>query len=1260
MRWARWRLALALAATLGVVGLGSGGPGGARRTARAQDAPPARHIVYLPIVAPPQPAVAPLRLDHPRGFYDAPFQLALASDTPGVVIRYTTDGTPPSETHGEAYGGPIPVATTTTLRAVATRPGYTPSAIETHTFIFVQAVLRQPDQPDPARYPAAWGRYPEGRLAGTLVGVDYGMDPEVTEHPLYRDSLPGDLKAVPSLSLLTTPDDMFAAPGIFGEGEGIYAYPMEEGSEWERPASVELLYPDGRPGFQIDGGVRIAGQWSRKPDVTAKHSFSLRFRKRYGAAHLEYPLFADTSVDHFDTLRLRAGQADSFHYWPLKAQYLHDQWGRDTERDMGWLSTHGRFVHLYINGLYWGLYNLTEEVTAAFAAAHLGGDEDDYDVIKGEEKQESDGQGGTRPVPSYAVEDGDAAAFDALLAIPKAGPAAEPALYDQMAAVLDLPRFIDHTLIEIYGANDDWVNKNWRAIRRRGPGERFQLMAWDIERMTQLRELSAECGSTTKPACGNIAETDGVMGLHGWLKGNPDYRLAFADRAQRHLSQGGALSPERAGARYSDLAAEIDRAIVGESARWGDVTPGDRAVVEQFDFWHLYWTIAGRGAPQLRDPHWVHERDRLLSEFFPVRTGIVLQQLCDAGLYPPVLAPRLIARASRGKSTLVTMAPDGAGLQCTGAEGEGRLYFTTDGRDPRRPGSGDPALPWSGQPSPGARVYQGPQSITGYRQVQARLAVPRGEGWIWSAMASISVGTPRLALGELMYHPPDGAAEFVELWNLESRPVDLSGATLDGVRATLPAGTVIDAGGRLVLAGDAHAFWRDHPGVPLAATFDGNLSNSGETITLRDAAGQVLAQATYHDDGFWPLSPDGLGWSLVLPDPGANPADPEAWRASSRPGGSPGEADPPPPYAELRINEVLANAALPLEGAVELVNPGSEPAQVGGWFLSDDQKEPRKFRIPAGTTLPPGGFAAFYALDLQSGGGRMPRPTVGPDEAAGAIGAGFALNPEGGRVYLSSADPRGELTGLMRGVSYGPADAGMSFGRHRTSIETVFVAQAVHTFGRDAPDTVDEFRTGTGAPNAGPLVGPVVISEVMYHPRPGGDEFFELENLSDVDVPLYDVQAPMRTWRLSSGVAYPFPLGTAIPRRGRILVVSVEPRWFLANPANAPVPRGALILGPFIGHLGEPEDTLVLTRPGTSPAGNATWIEVDRLHYGSQPPWSELADGQGPSLERRRADDFGDDPVNWLALAPGGTPGGANTVPARIFMPFGVVGGVDW
>src|SRR6185295_18436062 len=121
----------------------------------------------------------------------------------------------------------------------------------------------------------------------------------------------------------------------------------------------------------------------------------------------------------------------------------------------------------------------------------------------------------------------------------------------------------------------------------------------------------------------------------------------------------------------------------------------------------------------------------------------------------------------------------------------------------------------------------------------------------------------------------------------------------------------------------------------------------------------------------------------------------------------------------------------------------------------------------------------------------------------------FALDPTGGQVYLSSGDGNTNLTGYCQGFSFGAQRAGVTFGRYVNSAgERHFVAQSANTL---------------GSANSSPLVGPVVISEIMYRPQDvivGGafyddteDEFIELQNISGVAVELDDPDYPLNTWR---------------------------------------------------------------------------------------------------------------------------------------------------
>src|SRR5262249_22261463 len=158
---------------------------------------------------------------------------------------------------------------------------------------------------------------------------------------------------------------------------------------------------------------------------------------------------------------------------------------------------------------------------------------------------------------------------------------------------------------------------------------------------------------------------------------------------------------------------------------------------------------------------------------------------------------------------------------------------------------------------------------------------------------------------------------------------------------------------------------------------------------------------------------------------------------------------------------------------------------ISGWFLSDDFRTPKKFRIPNGTVLGPGAYVVFNESQFNPGGN------------------GFALSSDGDEVWLFSADGSGHLTGYVHGFAFGAADDGVSFGRYRTTVgEEHFVSQSERTLGTN---------------NASPLVGPLIISEIFYHPPDESgqdnslDEFIELQSIA-ATLPLYDPLRPTNSW----------------------------------------------------------------------------------------------------------------------------------------------------
>ena len=158
-----------------------------------------------------------------------------------------------------------------------------------------------------------------------------------------------------------------------------------------------------------------------------------------------------------------------------------------------------------------------------------------------------------------------------------------------------------------------------------------------------------------------------------------------------------------------------------------------------------------------------------------------------------------------------------------------------------------------------------------------------------------------LVVSEIMYHPvTTSALEFLELYNAGDTPIELAGfRTLD----TDPFGEFVfpeftlQPGAYALLVSDQASFIAEYgPGLApqiIGQWSGGNLSNAGETITLADADGALITSFTYDDAEPWPLTPDGLGPSLVIVDEDGDldPGLGTNWRASTLAGGSPGSRD---------------------------------------------------------------------------------------------------------------------------------------------------------------------------------------------------------------------------------------------------------------------------------------------------------------------------------------------------------------------------------
>lgn len=499
-----------------------------------------------------------------------------------------------------------------------------------------------------------------------------------------------------------------------------------------------------------------------------------------------------------------------------------------------------------------------------------------------------------------------------------------------------------------------------------------------------------------------------------------------------------------------------------------------------------------------------------------------------------------------------------------------------------------------------------------------------------------------LRVTEIMYHaaPLDGhpdidpsQLDFIELRNTGPAALDLRGVRFAGgifFDFATAAVATLGPGARLVLAADTNAFaLRYAAGVPLAGQYTGNLDSAGERLRLEDGYGDKILEFEY--DNAWVRISDGPGFSLAIVDDGLPWSDwelPGSWRANGVLHGTPGAPDPLLPlFPPVLINEILAHTSLPQQDAIELHNAGSVEVDVGGWYLTDDFAEPRKFRLPSPTRIPAGGFVHFTEADFN------PAPGVFPS---------FALSSGGEEVWLFSGDAAGNLTGSVAGFEFGATANGISLGRYENSVGDV-----------DYPALV---ALTLGATNAAPRVGPVVISEIMYHPpdlteadQPAS--YIELANIGTTDVPLADGADAMNAWRLAGAVQFAFPPGTDLPAQERLLVVGFDPATDAAALAafrsRYNVAAAVPVFGPWEGRLGNSDDTVRLEQTEPVGAEEAAYGLVEKVHYLDRDPWPAAADGAGSSLQRNALGAYANDPANWYAAAPNpGLPNTPNAPPA--------------
>jgi len=876
-----------------------------------------------------------VQISHKAGFYDEAFTLTLESPYPDCNILFSFDGSEPATSSTAINAGtwrewPIdptqPILRGQTpayvLRACLVKEGYKPSVSITRTYIFTDQVKTQ-------THPG-W-EWPVGRHNGQRL--DYEMDTAVVNHKNYSPYIDAALRQIPSISIVTDMKHLFDA------GSGIYVNAEKSGRAWERPCSIELIDTCETKGFQINAGIRIRGAASAKQKESVKRAFRFFFRKEYGASKLKYPLFDNEGVEEFDRMDLRCEQNYSWSKDGSKYNsMIADIFSRDLQGRMKQPYKRGRYYHLYLNGMYWGLYQTDERAEANNAEHYFGGHKDDYDVIKVYSEfwpytnEATDGNLEAWTALWNKCTEGFASkeAYLALL-----GKKPDGSMDPEGRVWVDIDNLIDYMLVIFYTGNfdapvsafynDDMPNNYYAVYNRNDHSRGFRFFAHDSEHSMFVDNVFVGGLNCNRVNIG----TNGSMQINRMLEFNPqwlhyklcsneEYRFRFMDRAYKYLSVGGLLRPDSAAALYRSRAAQIDLAVIAESARWGDA---------------VSHTTLGK-------KDWETLLQSMYNEFFPKRTNILIQQLKAEGLYTTIAAPGISINNYRFYGSDYSFRGE-VPVSISNLSGpSSSLYYTLDGSDPRTFGGGI---------SSKAINVRGSVSFSINQSTMLSCRIYSGTNWGPLKQVFFSNADEdyqALKITEIHYHPKDTFVnsvltkgqdfEFIEFKNTGDKAIDLSGLKIDsGIYHRFPEQQLLYPGEFYVAASKPNNFYLRYGRYP-SGSFSRNLSNSGEKIVLLDPANQPLISFDYYDKSPWPTEPDGLGYSLAAAQamPEGDPGDYSYWITSSHVGGSP-FADDPASASAIKSPGTFLAARLDV-----YPNPSK-----GTFFVNTGQNESYRLRI---------------------------------------------------------------------------------------------------------------------------------------------------------------------------------------------------------------------------------------------------------------------------------------------------------------------------
>jgi len=410
-----------------------------------------------------------LGFSHDSGLYSSQFNLTLTAPE-GSAVYYSTDGSVPSpDKVGNGfvfqYSSPI---------AVQNRNGQ-PNVLATPAARFYGEPHDRGNNM-PSVYNPTSAQVPKATVIRAMAVDAGGAQSGVVTKTYFIGNNLANYSNHRIISLVSDPYNLVDTdygimvrgdPSNRWDGPNIYNF-QRKGQDWERPAYLELFEGDASSRnvrLSTGVGIRVRGGWSR---AIGQKSFSVYFKDIYGINNLRnYTLIpgavkADgkTPVDTFKGFMLRNGANDSDYtkFYDVFLQELLSDRSFSTQASVPCV--------VYLNGEYWGPYNLQERYSDNHTEYKYGVDKDN--VISYDNGELDDGNPGDDTLyywPMMNMRNKDMSI---------------QSNYDDFCALFDIDNFVDYFAAQIYIYNEDWPHNNYRLWRTRDaePGNPYGDTKW--------------------------------------------------------------------------------------------------------------------------------------------------------------------------------------------------------------------------------------------------------------------------------------------------------------------------------------------------------------------------------------------------------------------------------------------------------------------------------------------------------------------------------------------------------------------------------------------------------------------------------------------------------------------------------------------------------------------------------------------------------------------------------------------------------------